>query len=292
LEGAIAKDDLLNQLAPSEVPLISPDDIQPDLLAKVKKMLEMGEWDCKVFLSRTRVHANQPTRQDVVARNMRTLGQMATGATSQEIETIYRKLVDRILEAMAAERLGDELLTYVRNPNSLLLNSYKVEKKRFTRAGIQSILGSLTYGPSLLLQRIVGPSLSSPTNLEIKLIAAGAEKDVLDSVKLLRANASVREVELLAANFDDAQLENVQNRLIVIATSIIQKHTMKRRPFATAYQELLSELIKIAAVCDPDRLFKQDPFFLMGEIGMLTDECKIEWGTSHASGSISTYSRG
>lgn len=281
LEGAIARNDLLNNLVPLEGEQTVPPNLQPNLIIKVMNELGIAESDCKEFLSRTTVQANQPTRQDVAARNMRFLSQMATAATSVEIEIVYQRLVNRILDAMAADCLASEIPAYIANPNTANL-SYKVDKKRLTRDVIKGLLGSLALGPSLLLRRLVEPSMSCPTNLEMKLLTAGAPASVISDAKMLRANATVREVEILAASYDDVVLEDVRNRLIVLANSIIQKHTAEAKPAVNAYHELLLTLMDRAASCDPNRLFRQDPLFLLGEVCAISDECRIDWGLSHA----------
>jgi Cap4 dsDNA endonuclease len=278
LEGAIAKDDLLNDLAPSDTNSTTLSSApNANLVKKVASKLKITESDCADFLAKVVVQANQPTRQDIDSRNIRMLSQMATGATSTEIEPVYNRLVDRILYAMTGERLGNELPTFIISSNTSSISS-KVARKRLTRDTIRSLLGSLAYGPSLLLQRLVEPQMPRPTNLEMKLLAAGAENKIIQDAKMLRANANVREAESLAASYDDDKLEDVRNRLSVVANSIIQKHTLDPRPAVKAFNELLTTLMDNATSCDPNRVFRQDPFILLGEVCALADECKIDWG--------------
>ncbi len=251
LEGAIAKDDLLNELVPKEAQLLTTSsDFHPELIAKMMKRLEIPELGCKQLLSKTTVQPNQPSREDIAARNLRVLSNMAVGASSIEIEIAYKRLVDRILEAMAATSLGSDLPVYIASPNSI--DSSKVEKKRLTRDTICTLLGSIAFGPSLLLKRVVETSMSYPTNLEMKLLAAGAEETILKDAKILRANASMRDAELLAASYDDDLFMDVRNRLIVVANSIIQKHRTEAKPFVNGYSELFAILMDRGDYCDPN----------------------------------------
>ncbi len=278
LEGAIAKDDMLNELASldSGSSTVS-DDHNPKLIKKVMDELKITEPDCKAFLAKVSVQANQPTRQDVAARNIRMLAQMATSASSEEVELGYDRLVNRILKAMAGDRLGSDLPVFVVNPDAPEI-APKVVGKRLTRSTMRDLLGSLAYGPSLLLHRLVVSTAVRPTNLEMKLLAAGAENKTIEDAKMLRANASMREAELLAANYEDHQLVDVRNRLSVVANSVIQKYAKDARPALNAYSELLLTLMDKAANCDPNLIFRQDPMFLLGEVCVLADECTIDWG--------------
>ena len=282
LEGAIAKDDLLNELSPADPSCNTRiDPLNTDLVKKVANKLKIDESECSEFLDNVIVQANQPIRQDIESRNIRILSRMAPNVTTNEIESVYNRLVDRILQAMAGNRLGNELPIFIANPKTSSISS-KAAKKQLTSDTIRVQLGSLSYGPNLLLQRLVAPLMPRPTNLEMKLLAAGAEKKILDDAKMLRANASIRETESLASSYDDQKLEDVRNRLSVMANSIVQKHTQQPRPAINAYHELLITLMDKAPICDPNMVFRQDPFFLLGEICALADECKIDWGVSIA----------
>lgn len=281
LEGAIAKNDHLNELTPSKNGAPPMDrDIGDDLIDKARNELSASKDDCKSFLKKVIVQPNQPTRQDVASRHVRLLSQIATGSTPTEIESAYERLVSKVLEAMSGECLGDSLLTCIKGLGDADQSlKDRVAKKRLTREVISSLLGSVAYGPSLLLKRLVETASPRPTDLEMKLLSGGADAKTIEGAKQLRANAAAREYEALASSYDNNHLEDVRQRLLILGNSVIQQFANEASPVIKAYPELLQTLMERASHCDPNRVFRQDAFFLMGEICVLADECKIDWGS-------------
>ena len=278
LEGAISKDDLLNDLVPGEDgKCIASSNRNSNLFNRLVNELEIDETACEEFLKNVVVLGNQPTRQDIAARNIRLLSQIAGTATSKEIEAGYERLVNRILQAMDGDVERDHLLEFITN-RSIPSNYSNVQNKILTRDILRSLLGSLTEGSNLLLRRLVEPGRVQPTNLEMKLLAAGADQKIIKDAQLLRANASIREAEILAANYDVSHLDDVRNRLLVLNNSIVQQYLDTPQPATKAYHELLKTLMDNPESCDPGRIFRQDAYFLLGIVCSLADECLTDWG--------------
>jgi hypothetical protein len=283
LEGAIAKDDPLNGLAPSDKVEGVSVVLDPKLVNKVSEALKESEAFCKAFLLKITVNPNQATRQDIAARNIHLLGRITSSASFAEIKAGYEKLVNAILQAMTGDPLNDDLPVYITSPECPPITiKDKVIGKRLGRDTLKNLLGSLAYGSNLLLQRLVEPSMLRPTDLEMKLLAADADTTTITGLKLLRANASMREAEILSSSFECSQLDDVRIRLQVLANTVIQKHKGDSKPAITSNDELLKTLMDNAKDCDPNRVFKQDAFLLLGEVCLLADECLIDWGVSIA----------
>ncbi len=282
LEGAIAKDDPLNDLVMSDGGCTAMSTTpNADLVTRIPKKLGITHKQCQEFLRKVTVVPNQPTRQDIASRHINLLGQMAPSVSHKELEATYERLVNQVLDAMAAERIGDALFGII-SASGIVSVTPEIQKKILTRDALKTCLGSIAYGPNLLLRRLVTPDMSRPTDLEMKLLAAGADETVVKDAKLLRANASIREIEILAQSYDDYQLEDVRARLLVLGNSIIQKHRKEAKPAVNGYGEVLETVMEHAANCDPNRLFQQDAHFLFGELCMLADECKFDWGVTLA----------
>jgi hypothetical protein len=279
LEGAIASDDVLNELVPPK------SELSNSLRSRILSKLNISKSECDNFLSKTTVQPNQPNRDEVIARNLRLLGHLASHTPFSEIEAKHEKLASEVLAAMARERLSDLIPLYIKTPDSMKddLRS-RVESKRITRETLKELLGSIIEGPLPLLHRLVETQLPQPSELEVKLITAGARDYVIKNAKDLRAMATIRKAEFLGAGLIDpeAELENVHVRLEVLSNAITQKHENSEEPIVHIWDELLSELTERAYTVDPNDVYKQDPFTLLGAICDLADECIIDWGVAIA----------
>jgi len=278
LEGAISKDDLLNDLVPGEGGRCSVScEKNPNLFKKLVNELEIDEAACEEFVKNLVVLGNQPSRHDIAARNIRILSRISGTATPKEIESAYERLVNRILQAMDGDVQREHLLEFIIN-RSVPKKYANVQNKILTRDIIKGLLGSLADGPNLLLRRLVEKSKVQPTNLEMKLLAAGADLKIINDAQFLRANASIREAEILASSYDASQLDDVRHRLLILNDSIVQQHLGIPHPAKKAYYELLKALMDNPESCDPNRIFRQDPYFLLGVVCALADECLTDWG--------------
>ena len=119
-----------------------------------------------------------------------------------------------------------------------------------------------------LLLRITDLHAPLPSNLEKKLIAGGATDRIINDAKNLRANASIRESEILASGFlnEDKKIIDVQIRLETLTNSIVEHYEDLEKPAKTIWREVLDELTKKKESVDPNRIYRQDPYLLLGAI--------------------------
>ena len=213
------------------------------------------------------------------------MGQISASTSIREIESIETKLTDAILRAMSCTRLDNLLYDYIIKVEDFEHEfRAKVDAKRLNADNITNIIGSLVNGDYPLLSRITDLNLPTPTKLEKKLIAGGATERIIKNAKELRANASIREAEILSSGFfmEEGKIVDVQLRLETLANSVVEKFEDSDKPAKTIWLELRKEITATVSSVDPNRLYKQDPYLLLGAVCGLSDECRIDWGVKIA----------
>lgn len=266
--------------------LINSNSKIPDsLLKKVAEELKIDASQCEAFLKVVTIHPGQTSRADITAHNIRLIGQISSQTSAQEIETLEQRLTDEILNAMSCSRLENILYQYILQASTVEeTDKAKVYSKRLTAKNITAILGSFSLDPYPLLSRITDLNTPLPSNLEKKLLAGGATDRIINDAKNLRANASIRELEILASGFliEDRKIIDVQIRLETLTNSIVEDYEDSEKPAKTIWREVLDELTKKKDSVDPNRVYKQDPYLLLGAICGISDECRIDWGVKIA----------
>lgn len=117
------------------------------------------------------------------------------------------------------------------------------------------------------------------TALEGKLRRAGATDQIVADAKVLRANAAIREAEVLAAAISDVSpsLADVRARLKVMANSVVAaSHAAPSGP--TVWAAVMARLGPEGAAVDPRGLFHADQMLLLGELCQISDLCEFAWG--------------
>ncbi len=279
IEGAISAGDDLNTLVPTKK------DISDSFVEKISQALKINDSDCRTFLKVVTVHPNQTPRANITSHNIHLIGKISAKTSIIEIETIERNLTDEIYRAMHCDCLGNSLYNYIVQGQDVETEiKLKIESKRLTAQSISVILGSLTNGNYPLLQRIIDLESPTPTNLEKKLIAGGATDRIIKDAKNLRANACIRETEVLASGFlnEEEKITDVQIRIQTIINSIVESHDESEKPAKIIWREVLNELTQKKEFLDPNLIYKQETFLLMGAACRLSDECHIDWGVKIA----------
>jgi len=279
IEGAISSRDELNALAPGKT------DISDEIIQKISEKLDIEDSKCRVFLKAVTVHPNQPPRTHITSHNIHLMGQVSASTTICEIASLEEKLTDEILRAMSCDRLDNLLYHYMAKVEEIEDgNRARVDAKRLTASNITDILGSLTSGDYPLLLRITDLNAPTPTKLEKKLIAGGATERIIKNAKELRANASIREAEILSSGFfmEEEKIVDAQLRLETLANSVVERFEDSDKPAKTIWLELRKEITQTVSSVDPNRLYKQDPYLLLGAVCGLSDECRIDWGVKIA----------
>ncbi len=280
LEGAVAHGDDLNNLVPEKSAL------EAAFIGKVTKGLkDKGFKDahktCEAFLNLTSVQPNQPPREHMKAHNVSLLAASNSNVSWDELKVLEQRVADEVLRAMGQDRLEDLIPAYIFDPNGLPEEPRRrVEDKRLTKERLAPLLGSLADGAFPLLRRVVDPALPQPTNLERKLLAAGASQKIVKHAKDLRANAAIRAAEVVAAGLFSGQdtVDDVHDRLEIRATAIAAKHGHAANPAATVWAEVMEAIERVPEVIDPNRIYRRDPYLLLGAACALSDACLIDWG--------------
>ena len=281
IEGAIAVTDDLNALTLSS----SSMDISNDIVQKISQKLDIENSKCRDFLESVTVHPNQPPRAHIKSHNIHLMGQGSASSSIREIESLEEKLTDEILRAMSCDRLDNLLYRYIAKAEELEDEiKARIDAKRLTASNIADIIGSLASGDYPLLLRITDLHEPSPTNLQKKLIAGGATERIIKNAKELRANASIREVEIRSSGFinQEDRIVDVQIRITTLTNSIVEEHDELEKPAKIIWRKVLNELTQKKETVDPHRIYKQDPYLLLGAVCGISDECRIDWGVKIA----------
>jgi hypothetical protein len=279
LEGAVSAKDDLNVLTHPK------NNISDGLVQKVYQRLDIEDSECRDFLEVITVHPNQPPRANVTSHNIHLMGQVSASTSIREIESLEQRLTDEILRAMSCDRLENILYHYISNLENFEDEiKARIDAKRLDAKNVSDILGSLASGDYPLLLRITDLNVPTPTNLEKKLIAGGATERIINNAKELRANASIREAEILSSGFfvEDGKIVDVQVRLETLANSVVERFEDSDKPAKTIWLELRKEITQTVNSVDPNRIYKQDPYLLLGAACGLSDECRIDWGVKIA----------
>jgi hypothetical protein len=265
--------------------LINPKKDISEILTKVAEELDINESECEIFLKVVTIHPGQINRTCITAHNIQLMGKISSNSSAREIEAIEKKLTDEIFRAMSCDRLDNLLYHYISKIENLEDEiRARVEAKRLTANNVSDILGSSLSGDYPLLLRITDLNTPTATNLEKKLIAGGATERIITDAKNLRANASIREAEIQASGFLDQEdkITDVQIRIQTLTNSIVENHDESEKPAKIIWRMTLDELTQKKESLDPNRIYKQDPYLLLGAVCGLSDECRIDWGVKIA----------
>ena len=120
--------------------------------------------------------------------------------------------------------------------------------------------------------------------MQKKIIAVGATERIIKNAKELRANASIREVEIRSSGFinQEDRIVDVQIRITTLTNSIVEEHDELEKPAKIIWRKVLNELTQKKETVDPHRIYKQDPYLLLGAVCGISDECRIDWGVKIA----------
>jgi hypothetical protein len=274
LEGHIAVNDLLAEL------LIPLGPRSADLCERVSNGLQIPVEEVMSFLARLTVR-EAALRDDIRSVNVATLGERTGRLTMSTISTVYNQIIDAISRAMEHELGSEARFCYIVSPNDVP-NSLRdrVNRKRLTRVTLDRQRRILTPPIGLLLAPVLDRDATEITDLERKMREAGAPSELVERARSLRANASRREIELLAKSLEaeDARLVDLQERLLTTAVASASVHRGQPRAAAHVFNNLLTSVHANSGVLDPHGLFSQDPMLLLGEICELSDQCKCDWG--------------
>jgi hypothetical protein len=279
LEGALKPGDDIVQLKAKNGASV------PQLREKLQEVLCIDSVECNDLLGRLRLFAELPSRDGIVDRNIRLLGDQAPHLPIGVIKEIYSRVSGRIFEAMALDLLDPEWFAAVFNPAAAPEEAERTYvAKRLTRGDLEALVAPLTAPVRALLRRIVEPNTDPPTILEEKLLAGGAPELLVSDAKSLRANAAIAELEYAAASLweSTSQLEDVREWLRIRVNSLLLYHAADPQPAVKVWHSLLSNLPTWADTVDGFGIFHRDPDLLLGEVCEMADLCQVNWGGADA----------
>ncbi|MDQ6878390.1 MAG: DUF4297 domain-containing protein [Candidatus Dormibacteraeota bacterium] len=273
LEGALERSDPIHRLARSED---QPDDSMCQTCA-TRLGCDLAE--AGALLGRVIVHAYEPPRDLIEDRNLRDLGRAAGHLSANELKAIYDAAISLIDGAMHAELLSDVWPLAVLETNSVQQElADRVAAKRIDRARLAPILGRLEGSDRALLSFITDPDRLRATDLERKMLAAGASAPLVAHAKQVRAQAAHRMLEFRASSLLDVDrlLADLEFRLLSVAKTAAAT-TQGVSPAIWAAIE--TRLIAQPGDHDPRRILSQEPLLLLGAICQYSDECKFAWSS-------------
>ncbi len=256
-----------------------------DIIQQIRTKFNLSAEQAATFLTRIRLYPDQPSRSNVISRNIRFLALHAPDLAHRQIEAIHKALVERIETAMAGESLGDDWPVAIIAPGSLGDPvKAKISAKRLTLDILAPLISPMTASPKPLLKRFLDRDLGQTTTLEQKLLAGGATEGIIRDAKSLRANAAIVEVELASRNLlpQDDVLEDVRQRLGIRVEALRSSHERDERPAIEMWRGLIGLLSGQVATIDARGIFSQDPDLLLGEICQMADLCITDWGVARA----------
>lgn len=281
LEGSVNSTDAINGL---RSPLCPRNETVKKAMAR-KFDLTDPEFDD--FLGRVVLCDNLPRQQEIVASNLRLLGKHSPSLSFADQEFIHNQVCGLLFEAMQGERLTDQW------PTALLIDAGAIVgapsprtsaamAKRLDKSKLAPMFAKVTQPPRSLLRRIVDVETHYPTVLEQKLLAGGADADLVRRAAQLRANATSHATAVGTLS-DSGKLEDLESRLEILASAVVAKHASVEAPAKAAWSELVADVLPAqAANLDHQSLFTQDPFLLLGYICEMSDQCRLAWGTANA----------
>ncbi|GJJ11988.1 hypothetical protein Clacol_006226 [Clathrus columnatus] len=154
--------------------------------------------------------ADNPTTEGR-ASSFVTVGGGGTGKVQVEFETICRRLRQRVLEAVARERYGDDAVRIIR----ILLSMNKVDEKHLAKVAmmahkdVRPILSSLSADAIISLQEIPRGNDRNPARTKI----AEEEEPIVKSVLEKRARSDVMNDESLLTRMEREVLREFEDKL-------------------------------------------------------------------------------
>jgi hypothetical protein len=250
--------------------------------ARIGEGLHIEGEELDSFVAHVRLSHGLPARAALVRANLTLLGTTAPHLSFDEIRVIHWRVIGAVVQAMMGADTAEVYPLAAVDPTSVPEERLRlqVQAKRLTRDILRPLFGPLTHISRPLLRRLVDSSPALPTALEQKLLAAGASSTIVDDARSVRANATIRRLEVLAAGGADADLDSVDEALRIRTNAKVEVHRDRDRPAVHIWDDLLTALSSQAAGLDPSGLFGQMPELLLGEICDLADRCIVDFGVA------------
>jgi hypothetical protein len=276
LEGALKREDLIRRLPPGGPG--TNDEVARAVVKHMKPHTELRLKEARAVLARTRVLL-VPPREAVSALNVQILAKLAGGLPADELREIYERSLELICQAMSGTQVpGWPAVLFAAEQRES--QSVGLLAKRLESEALRERLEPALTGATPTLTVITDPEALAASAMEFKLRAAGAPDGLVEQAKSLRANATRREIELLAQDSRsdvDGKLEDLNERLLMAANVSIGLLGEGASPAPAVFADVLDRLSANPQTYDPGRLYRQDAALLMGGVCELSDRCRHAW---------------
>lgn len=242
------------------------------------------------FLSRLSIQPDQPTRAHIDAKIIWELSAVWPSMSRPELEAVYEKLLAIATSAQSATPRGPlSQLTPTRQASRressgdtttpTFVESQVLSRVLLT-ASTPPLLGETTES---LLTRIA--SGEGASLMELKLRAAGASTETIESVQEMRAEMEIERQLLLASSEQGSRdLDMLATRVLTMAKATASRLALSAavspasaaRPAEAISADLLSRPADLAHA-DRKKIFQADERLIFGYLGHLTDECRFRW---------------
>jgi hypothetical protein len=242
------------------------------------KALNIDKPAASEFLATVTVIDHEPPREFIADVMRDLLRRAAPGLSGVQVGALYKQVFTKIEDAMEGKLLADQFPALLFQPANADEAAEKlVAEKRLNRDTLVALFGPLTPSKALLAQ-IADPALLAATALERKLRLAGVADPVIQDAKNLRANAAIREAEVLSASYagQDEVLGDVRARLKIVGNSVAA--SAADPPGPAVWQGVMSRLATEGGAVDKAGLFDGDQMLLLGELCQVSDLCEFGWG--------------
>lgn len=239
------------------------------------------------FLSRLSILPDRPPRSYIDAVVLKYIGALWPALGALEQAALYEKLLACAERAQSGELEGATLDAEVQQSLGVENDEPQAElvgRKSLTR---QMILDLVPPLPSTsrddLLARIQRGEVASA--LELKMSAAGASLNTIETAQSLRALAEIRRLELLAASQDaEEQLTALELGLREMGDAQVEAATLlggsnpsiAGRPAEFVASQLRSNPANLIALDGRD-LFNRNASLIYGFLCHVSDECRFWW---------------
>jgi len=252
------------------------------------------------FLQRLVIRPDQPTRAHIDAKAMWELWALWPNLSRPEIVNLY----ERLLQAVAAAQTAGggqsgtvqahlaAALPYVGadlpDPDEPAAAAISTIRDQVLSRSMLVALTPPLPGESeeQLLARMSSGSTASL--MKLKLMAAGASRQLIERIQEMRAEMEVRRQLLLSSRDSaEADLERLATRVLSMAEATAVRIELSAagnpaaagRPAEAIAADLLARPGDLAQ-CDRQSIFDRDERLIIGYLGHLSDLCRFRWRAS------------
>lgn len=227
---------------------------------------ELNSW-----LPKVRINPRQVSRAYIDDRNLVALWKMLQSVPYQQVNQTYRNLLASTEDLQSGEWSEDDGWWAKVNGD----DRGTTDVPFLCAEQLRDLLPRTPVAPPEEWARL----LSDPTlsDLERKLILAGADYDAINDAKELRAIALPRIRELQAGPQSTAEsYERLTTNILRYAKGVARTHSDKSAPAPHVLGDITKSADSAMKVYDTDNLFS-DPFSLAGVVCQVSDDCRFPW---------------